>query len=232
MLFVADLLDRPRCTGNSADYESLCLATALKPMKLYFSPGACSLAPHIVLREAGLEAELVRVNLVTRITVAGENFDHINPRGYVPFLALPNGDHLSENAAILQYLADLSPESALAPSGRSLEHYRMLEWLSYCGSELLKSIGLLFDPLLHDSTRRSVVHRLMARLDWADAQLANCDFVLGERFSVADAYLFAVTGMLRAVGLDLADWPALAAHSVRVASRPAVQAALKIEASA
>ena len=198
-------------------------------MKLYYSPGACSLAPHIVLREAGLEAELVRVDLATRTTASGQRFDTINPRGYVPVLELPNGEHLSENAAILQYLADRSPEAALAPPDAGVERYRLLEWLSFCGSELLKSIGPLFNPTLHDSTRRDSVQRLIARLCWADEQLAERDYVLGARFSVGDAHLFAVTGMLHAVGMKLADWPALAAHSGRVASRPAVQAALRAE---
>jgi glutathione S-transferase len=198
-------------------------------MKLYYSPGACSLAPHIVLREAGLEAELVRVDLATRTTASGATFDDIHPRGYVPVLELPDGEHLSENAAILQYLADRSPEAALAPSSPGIARYRLQEWLSYCGTELLKCIGPLFNPALHDGTRQGLIQRLKARLGWADAELAERDFVLGDRFTVADAYLFAVTGMLRAVGLNLADWPALAAHSARVASRPAVQAALRAE---
>lgn len=215
-----------RCrTGESAGSESL----SSYPMKLYYVPGACSLAPHIVLREAGIEAELVRVDLSKQTTADGANFADINPRGYVPVLELPNGEHLTENAAILQYLADRSPHAALAPSGPGLERYRLQEWLSFCGSELLKTIGPLFNPALHDSVRRELVARLSVRLGWADSQLGGRNFVLGERFSVADAYLFAVLGMLRLVGLNLADWPALAAHSIRVGSRPAVQAALKAE---
>lgn len=198
-------------------------------MKLYYYPGACSLAPHIVLREAGIEAELIRVDFPARVTDRGEDFTAINPRGYVPVLELPNGERLSECAAILQYLADAAPQAALAPAQPGMQRYRLQEWLSYCGSELLKTIGPLFDPALHDGTRQGVVQRLMARLGWADAQLAGRDYVLGERFSVADAYLFAVLGMLRIVGLNLADWPALAAHSARVANRPAVQAALRAE---
>lgn len=198
-------------------------------MKLYYSPGACSLAAHIVMREAGIEAQLIRVDLATRTTADGANFSTINPRGYVPVLELPSGEHLSESAAILQYLADVAPQAALAPATPGMERYRLQEWLSYCASELLKTIGPLFNPTLHEGTRQAFVQRLIGRLGWADAQIRARDFVLGERFSVADAYLFAVLGMLRVVGLNLADWPALAAHSARVASRPAVQAALRAE---
>ncbi|MBC7992549.1 MAG: glutathione transferase GstA [Rhizobacter sp.] len=198
-------------------------------MKLYYSPGACSLAPHIVLREAGIEAELVRVDLATRTIAGGGDFATVNPRGYVPVLEQPNGEHLSEGAAILQYLADLAPQCALAPSHLSMERYRLQEWLSFCASELLKTLGPFFNPALPDSMRQGLIERLMARLNWADAQLTGHDFVLGERFSVADAYLFAVLGMLRVAGLNVADWPALAAHSARMASRPAVQAALRAE---
>jgi glutathione S-transferase len=198
-------------------------------MKLYYSPGACSLASHIVLREAGIEAELIRVDLASRTTVDGASFAEINPRGYVPVLELPNGERLSESVAILQYLADSAPRGALAPAHGGLERYRLQEWLSYGASELLKTIGLLFNPALHESFREGLVQRLRGRLDWAEAQLADRPFVLGERFSVADAYLFAVLGMLRFVGLNLSDWPALAAHTRRVGSRTSVQAALRAE---
>ena len=198
-------------------------------MKLYYSPGACSLAPHIVLHEAGIDADLVRVDLASRTIASGEDFATVNPRGYVPVLELPNGERLSEGAAILQYLADLAPQSALAPSHLSMQRYRLQEWLSFCASELLKTLGPFFNPALPDSMRPGLVERLKVRLGWADAQLAGHDFVLGERFSVADAYLFAVLGMLRVAGLNVADWPALAAHSARMASRPAVQAALRAE---
>jgi glutathione S-transferase len=198
-------------------------------MKLYYAPGACSLASHIVLREVGIEAELVRVDLASCTTAGGTDFTEINPCGYVPVLELPNGEHLSESAAILQYLADIAPQAELAPAHATVERYRLQEWLSYCATELLKTMGPLFNPALHDGTRQGLIQRLMARLDWADAQLADQHFVLGERYSVADAYLFALSGMLRVVGLNLADWRALAAHSARVAGRPAVQAALRAE---
>ncbi|WP_280152081.1 glutathione transferase GstA [Piscinibacter sp. XHJ-5] len=198
-------------------------------MKLYYFPGACSLAAHIVMREAGIEPQLIRVDLATHTTADGADFNTINPRGYVPVLELPSGEQLSESAAILQYLADVAPQAALAPASPGMERYRLQEWLSYCASELLKTIGPLFNPALHEGTRHGLVQRLTARLVWADAQLRHRDFVLGDRFSVADAYLFAVLGMLRIVGLKLADWPALAVHSARVASRPAVQAALRAE---
>lgn len=200
-----------------------------QPMKLYYVPGACSLAPHIVLREAGIEAELVRVDLSKQTTADGANFADINPRGYVPVLELPDGEHLTESAAILQYLADLNPQAVLAPSGPGLERYRLQEWLSFCGSELLKTMGPLFNPTLHESTRHDLLQRLQSRLDWTESQLRDRDFVLGGRFSVADAYLFAILGMLRFVGAKLTHWPALSAHSTRIASRPAVQAALGAE---
>lgn len=198
-------------------------------MKLYYSPGACSLAPHIVSREAGIEVELVRVDLATRTMAGNQDFSSINPRGYVPVLELPNGELLSECVAILQYLADLAPQAALAPMQPGMDRYRLQEWLSYFSSELHKNIGPLFNPVLHDSTRQSVTQRLKSRLAWTESQLSHRDFVLGERFSVADAYLFAVLGSLRFVGLNLAEWPALAAHSARVASRPAVLTALRAE---
>jgi len=198
-------------------------------MKLYYYPGACSLASHIVLREAGIEAELIPVDFGNRTVPGGAAFSTINPRGYVPVLELANGERLTETAAILQYLADQAPQAALAPPAETMKRYRLQEWLSYCGSELLKTIGPMFNPGLHESTRASFIHKLTARLDWANAQLESRDFVLGACFSVADAYLFAVLGMLRVVGLSLTDWPALAAHSRRVGERPAVQAALRAE---
>lgn len=223
--FVVGVQDRARNGGHSAGSNLLSSASheTLLLTRCLFA------GVHIVLREAGIEAELILVDLASRTTAAGTDFTRINPRGYVPVLELPNGEYLSESAAILQYLADIAPRAELAPAHATLQRYRVQEWLSYGASELLKTMGPLFNPALHDGTRQGLIQRLMGRLDWAEAQLADQHFVLGDRYSVADAYLFALTGMLRVVGLNLADWPALAAHSARVAGRPAVQAALRAE---
>jgi glutathione S-transferase len=198
-------------------------------MKLYYSPGACSLSPHIALREAGLEVELIKVDPATRRLEDGTDFLTINPRGYVPILVLDDGQQLSEGPAIVQYIADRAPAAQLAPAAGSFERTRLQEWLGFINSELHQNFGLLFNPALHASTRDTVVRKLRARLDWVSEQIQGKRFALGEQFSVADGYLFAVLGWTRFFGMNLADWPVLAEHSGRVASRPAVQAAMRAE---
>jgi glutathione S-transferase len=199
-------------------------------MKLYYSPGACSLAPHIALREAGFPVDLVRVNVAKRELQGGGDFTAINPLGYVPVLALDDGDLLTEGPAILQFIADQASATVLAPKAGTRERTRLQSWLAFINSELHQSLGTLFNPNLHTSTREAVVVRIRGRLDWAAQQLQGRAFLVGERYSVADIYLFNILSWLRHVGLSISDWPSLADHSRRVSARPAVQAALAAEA--
>lgn len=198
-------------------------------MKLYYAPGACSLAAHIALREAGVDVDMAKVDLRTHTLVDGSDFRAVNPRGYVPVLVLDNGEAMSEVAAILQYIADYWPKADLAPAAGSMGRYRLMEWLAFFNSEIHKPIGLLFDRSLDPGTRSAVQARLSARLDWTSWQFGDKPFLLGETFSVADAYLYACLRALRAVGLSLADWPLLLHYANRVAARPAVDAALRVE---
>jgi glutathione S-transferase len=199
-------------------------------MKLYFSPGACSLAPHIALREAGLPVDLICVNVAKREVQGGGDFAAINPLGYVPVLALDDGELLTEGPAILQFIAGQAPAAALAPAAGTRERTRLHSWLAFINSELHQSLGTLFNPNLHASTREAVVARVRGRLDWAAQQLKGREFLVGDRYSVADIYLFNILSWLQHVGLSIADWPSLAAHSQRTGARPAVQAALAAEA--
>lgn len=198
-------------------------------MKLYFSPGACSLSPHIVLREAGLAFDLARVDLRSKRLSDGSDYRQVNPKGYVPALELDDGQLLTEGPAIVQYLADLRPESKLAPQAGTLERYRLQEWLTFIGTELHKNFSPLFDPTTPEGTREAVKNRLAARFDLVEKHLENRAFVLGDTFTAADAYLFTVLRWPAHLGIDLAKWPALQAYVERVGARPAVQAALQAE---
>lgn len=200
-------------------------------MKLYFSPGACSLCPHIVLLEAGLRAEAVKVNLKTHQLPDGSDYYAINPRGYVPLLELDDGQRLTENAALVQYLADQAPERGLLPPAGSLARTRVQEWLAFIGSELHKGFSPLFNPALPDEVKTIFKKKLVERFTWVDGQLAGKPYLMGEAFSVADAYLFVITGWAARVGVDIAGLQALAAHQARMGQRPAVQAALQAEAA-
>jgi glutathione S-transferase len=200
-------------------------------MRLDFSPGACSLAPHIALREGALPFELVRVNVAKRQLPDGGDFDAINPLGHVPVLALADGELLTEGPALLQFIADQASAAALAPPAGTRERTRMQSWLAFINSELHQGLGQLFNPSLHASTREAVTTRIRGRLDWAAQQLKGRSFRVGDRYSVADIYLFNILSWLRHVGLSISDWPALAEHSQQVAARPAVQAALAAEAA-
>jgi glutathione S-transferase len=199
-------------------------------MKLYYAPGACSLAPHIALREAGLPLDLIRVHVAKRELQGGGDFTAINPLGYVPVLALDDGELLTEGPAILQFIADQALAAALAPPAGTRERTRLQSWLAFINSELHQSLGTLFNPMLHSSTREAVIVRVRGRLDWAARQLQGRKFLVGGHYSIADIYLFNILSWLRHVGLSIADWPALAEHSHRVSARPAVQAALIKEA--
>jgi glutathione S-transferase len=198
-------------------------------MKLYYSPGACSLSPHIVLREGGFDFQLERVNLKTGQTETGRDYKTVNPLGYVPALELDDGEVLTEGPAIVQYLADQVPEKRLAPPAGSLPRYRLMEWLNFISTELQKGFGALFNPPFPEEARAIVRAQLERRLSETEQRLAGKPYVMGEDFSVADAYLFTVLGWGKYVGLDLASWPGLVAYLGRVAARPAVQAALASE---
>jgi glutathione S-transferase len=198
-------------------------------MKLYYSPGACSLAPHIVAFEAGIPLTLERVDLKAKSTEANADFLAINPKGYVPALQLDDGTLLTEGVVVMQYLADQKPGSGLAPANGTLPRYRLQEWLTYINSELHKSYSPLFNPGTHEQTRAERAEYLLRRYQLVETQLAVHPYLMGEQFSIADAYLFVVTNWARIVKLDLSGLPALLAFQQRVAARPAVQAALKAE---
>lgn len=198
-------------------------------MKLYYSPGACSLAPHIVAHELGLPLQLEKVDTKTKQTASGTDFSAINPKGYVPALQLDNGEVLTEGPVISQYLADLQPESGLAPANGTLPRYRLQEMLGYINSEIHKSYSPLFNPATSAETREDRLQYLRKRYALIEQQLAATPFITGSSFTVADAYLFTVTNWSRMVKLDLSEFPALLAFQQRVAERPAVQAAMKAE---
>lgn len=198
-------------------------------MKLYYSPGACSLSPHIVAREAGIAIELEKVDLRSKQTEHGQDFTAISPRGYVPALQLDNGEVLAEGPAIVQYLADLKPESGLAPANGTLPRYRLQEWLTYIGTEIHKSYSPLFNPTTPDAVREERAAYLQRRYGLIEKTLTQQPYLMGEQFSVADVYLFVVTNWARMVKVDLSAFPALQAFQERVAARPAVQDALRAE---
>jgi len=195
-------------------------------LKLFYSPGACSLSPHIALREAGLPFELVQVDLAAKKTEHGENFLNINPKGYVPALELDSGDVLTEGPAIVQYLADQKPEAGLAPANGTLARAHLQEMLNYISTELHKTYSPLFNPATSAETREERKEYLRKRFAYVDTVLAKRRFLLGDQFSVADAYLFTVTSWARHVDLDLSGYKALTDFQQRVAARPAVQAAM------
>ncbi len=199
-------------------------------MKLYYSPGACSLSPHIVLREAGADFELDRVDFATRKTAGGIDFNQINPKGYVPVLQLDNGEVLTEGAAIVQYLADQNPKAGLAPQAGTLERARLQEHLNYIAAEVHKGFSPLFSKDLDDAGREAAKKKLGQRLDYVEKLFSDGrSFLLGNAFSVADAYLFVVLSWTKPTGIGLEKWPYLQAFVGRVAGREAVQAALKAE---
>jgi len=198
-------------------------------MKLYYSAGACSLSPHIVLAEAGLEYELVRVDLANKTLENGEDYYAINPLGCVPALALADGSTLTEGSAIVQYLADQKPEMKLAPAQGSIECYRLQQWLNFISTELHKGVGPLFNPNVPDAVKEMVVTVLGKRLDIVARQLGEHDFIMGDGFTVADAYLFTVLSWAPHLNLDLSAWPVLGDYVQRIGSRPAVLKVLQEE---
>jgi glutathione S-transferase len=198
-------------------------------MKLYFSPGACSLSPHIVLLEAGLAFTTERVDIRKKLTAGGADYTTINPKGYVPALELEGGAVLTEGPAIVQYIADQAPAGALAPAAGSAEHYQLLEWLNFIGTELHKNFGPLFNPATSEDVKAGARALLAKRFAYVEQRLEGRDFLVGERFSPADAYLFTVANWSKVVRLDLAPWPLIEAFQERIAARPAVQQAMRDE---
>lgn len=198
-------------------------------MKLYYSPGACSLSPHIVLLEAGLPHTLEKVNLKTKKTAAGGEYFAVNSKGSVPALALDDGKILTEGPAVVQYLADQRPESGLAPRAGTFERYQLMEILSYISTEVHKNFSPLFNPEASEELKSAARTAIGKKFDWLTAFLAGKTFLIGNSFTVADAYLFTVLNWPALVGIDLGKWPALAAYHSRIAQRPKVQQALKEE---
>lgn len=198
-------------------------------MKLYYTPGACSLAPHIVLCELGLEHELVRVDLKTHTLADGGDYYAVNPKGYVPALELEYDQVLTEDAVILQYLADLRPGAGLLPAPGGMERWRALEWLNFISSELHKNLGALFNPAITEDWKKSAVERFSLRLGLVEQALQGNAFLCGRHFTVADAYLFTIVNWTGFMKIDLSPWPNVAAYQQRIAERPAVQQAMREE---
>ncbi len=198
-------------------------------MKLYFAPDTCSLSPHIVLQELGLPYDLVRVNNRTKRTSEGGDFLAINPKGYVAALELDTGEVLTEGPAIVQYLADLKPEAGLAPAAGTLERVRLQEWLNFITSEIHAGSSPLFNRVLPEEVQAIFRQRLFRRFDLIEADLASRDYLMGERFTVADAYLFTVLGWMQGFSIDLASWPAIARYMQRIGARASVREAIARE---
>jgi len=198
-------------------------------MQLYFSPGACSLASHIALREAGLPFDLKRTDVKTKKLEDGSDYLAVNSKGAVPALRLDDGQVLTEGPAILQYIADQKPDSRLAPKSGTLERYRLQEWLNFITSEIHKGFSPLFNPAVDVKVKEYTTQNLEKKFDWLNTQLAGRKFLTGDNFTIADAYLFVVVNWSNFVGIDLARWPALKEFQARVAARPQVQEAMTTE---
>jgi glutathione S-transferase len=198
-------------------------------MKLYYSPGACSLSPHIALEEAGLTYEAIAAPTKTHKLPDGTDYYTINPLGYVPLLVLDDGRQLREGPAIVQYIADQVPAKNLAPANGTFERSKLQEWLTFIGTELHKNFGPLFSPATPADYKVTVTAQLQSRLKFTDGLLANTTYVMGDTFSVADGYLFTVTNWAQYVGIDLSVYPHLVAYRARVGARPGVIAAMKAE---
>jgi glutathione S-transferase len=198
-------------------------------MKLHYFPGACSLSPHIVLLEAGLPFTMVKVDVKTKKTEGGGDYLAINSKGSVPALQLDDGRVLTEGPAVVQYLADLKPESGLAPRAGTFERYQLMEILNYLTSEVHKTFSPLFNPASSAEVKEAGLTNLAKRFDWLSGFLGKKPFLLGNTFTVADAYLFTMLNWTHFVKMDLGKWPVLAAYHARVAQRPKVQEAMKAE---
>jgi len=198
-------------------------------MKLYYSPGACSLSPHIALREAGMKFELVKAALNTHTLADGSDFYAITRKGQVPLLELDDGERLSEGPAILQYIADHAPASGLAPAAGTMARYRLMEWLNFLTSELHKGFSPLFNPKMPLEAKEIFAARVKERFAYVDARLEGHDYLMGAQFSVADGYLFTLTNWASGVGVDITGFKNIEAFRARMLARPAVQEAMKAE---
>ena len=198
-------------------------------MKLYYSPGACSLSPHIALLEAGLPYDLVKVDLRAKKLENGDDYLKINPKGQVPALVLDNGDLVTEGPVIVQMIADKASAKNLAPARDSAERYKLLEWLNFVGTELHKNFGPMFSPVLADDAKAFFKDRVMGKFKYLDGALAGHDYLMGKQFSVADGYLFTMLSWADRMKFDLSAMPSLLAYKARVAARPKVQEALTKE---
>lgn len=198
-------------------------------MKLYYTPGACSLAPHIVLNELGLAFERERVDLRSGKLDDGSSFRDINPKGYVPVLRLDDGSLLTEGPAVVQYLADLKPASGLAPAAGTLPRYHLQEWLNFIATELHKQYTAFFHPKSTDGWKQVAMEMIRLRLGLLQDTLQRQDYLMGQSFTVADAYLFTVLSWSSHIGLDLSAWPAVQKYLRRIAERPSVKQAIQAE---
>ena len=191
-------------------------------MKLYYSPGACSLSPHIALYEAGLAFTAELASTKTHLLKDGTDFYSINPLGYVPLLELDDGTRLAEGPAIVQYIADLNPAANIAPKAGTMERYRLQEWLNYLTSEVHKTFGSLFAPNMPEEWKKVVIGNVEKRMDYLSKALEGKQFLMGDQFTVADGYLFTMLGWTRFFNVDLNRWPAMAAYAGRCCMRPKV----------
>jgi len=198
-------------------------------LKLFYKAGACSLASHIALEESGLAFEIEAVDLKTKLTASGADFNKINAKGYVPALLLDNGELLTEGPAIMQYIADQVPAKHLAPLNDGMARYRLQSWLTFIGTELHKNFSPFLNPAASSDSKAAAMANLERRLAYVAQQIDDKQFLLGNEFSIGDAYLFTVLGWAKYIDLDLGKWPALVAYQERVGARPGVQAALKAE---
>lgn len=198
-------------------------------MKLYYAPGTCALASHIALEETGQPFEIDKLNVPTKTTTSGEDFMQINPKGYVPAIQLDDGSILTEGAVILQYIADQNPSIGLAPILGTMERYHLQEWLNFIGSEVYKTYSPLFNKAVAEDYKIIARNLLAKRLGYVETQLANKPYLMGDTFTIADAYLFTVLRWSERVSFDLNPFPNIQGYLIRVASRPSVQAAMKAE---
>ena len=198
-------------------------------MKLYYAPGACSLAPHIALREAGYQFELDKVDLAAKRTESGKDYLKINPNGYVPALQTDDGEIITEAAVILQYLADKKPRAHLAPKHGSMERYRLLEWLNFTASEIHKTLGVLFKPEMTPEWKKAQINLFHTRLEFLAKHLHKRKFLLGDEFTIADAYLFTVLGWVNFHKIDISNWPEVKKYMQRIGERKAVREAMEAE---
>jgi glutathione S-transferase len=198
-------------------------------MKLYYAPGACSLASNITLREAEMPFEAVKVDLRAKKTEGGEDYNSINPKGYVPALRLDNGEVLTENVAVLQYICDQKPAAKLIPQSGAMERYRFVEWLAFINSEVHKPHGVFFNPAAGDDVKQIYRGAITRRYGWLQGVMSTRQFLMGSQFTGADAYLYTILRWAPLASLDLAEWPSLKSYAERIAGRPRVQEAVRAE---